>query len=87
LKPYNTGSKKVIILLNELGNLTVNSKAYTTKLDSLSVLIKRRLADLSGFITKFQKEGFLITDEVIASRIPDKQVMDNIRVLVQELKD
>ena len=87
LKPYHTGSKKVIILIKELGNLTVNNKAYTTRLDSLSVLIKRRLADLSDFITKFQREGFLITDDMIASRIPNKQVMDNITVLVQELKD
>ena len=87
LKPYNTGSKKVIVLLKELGNLTVNNKSNTTKLDSLNELIKRRLADLSGFITKFQQEGFIITDDMMASRIPNKEVMDNIGILVEDLKE
>jgi signal transduction histidine kinase len=87
LKPYNTGSKKVIISLQELRNLTVNNKRYTTKLDSLGAFINRKLTDLSDLITAYQRQGLVITDEIIASRIANRVTMDNIRLLIQELKE
>lgn len=87
LKPYNTGSKKVITLMRDLKFQTSENKSYKAKVDSLNALVNSRLADLSDFIQKFQRAGFVITDDILASRDANKQVMDNIRTLVQELKD
>ena len=47
LKPYNTGSKKVIELLNNLKGLTAGDQPYQIKLDSLGTMIDMRLADLT----------------------------------------
>jgi signal transduction histidine kinase len=87
LKPYSTGSKKVFELLNNLKGLTAGYEPYKSKRDSLSAMINKRLADLRDFIQIFQRSGFVITDEIISSRMAGKLVMDNIRSLVQELKD
>jgi signal transduction histidine kinase len=86
LKPYNTGSKKVTALYRQLVFLTVDNKTYKAKLDSLGKMIDRRLADLSGFITKFQRGGFVITEDILSSRESNRLVMDNIRLLVEQLK-
>ncbi len=87
LKPYNTGSKKVIQLLNSLKDLTTGDQLYEVKIDSLGAMIDMRLADLADFLQTFQRSGFVITDEILSSRDANKQVMDNIRSLVQDLKD
>lgn len=87
LKPYNTGSKKVISLYQELRYLTADNQKYKTKLDSLGLLINTRLSDLSYFIVKFQRGGFSITDEAIASGNAGKKIMDNIRLIVEELSE
>ena len=87
LKPYNTGSKKVIELLNNLKGLTVGYEPYEIKLDSLEVMIHKRLADLADFVQNFQRAGFVITEEILSSRSANRLIMDNIRTLVQQLKD
>src|SRR5688572_2642802 len=68
LKPYNSGSKKVIALLDNLKALTVGNQPYQMKVDTLNALIKTRLADLKDFIQKFERSGFVVTDENISSR-------------------
>jgi signal transduction histidine kinase len=87
LKPYHSGSKNVTALFGELVVLTADNETYKTKLDSLGKMIDKRLADLSGFITKFQRGGFVITDDILSSRESNKQVMDNIRLLIKQLKE
>jgi signal transduction histidine kinase len=87
LKPYNTGSKKVTVLYQQLVSLTGDNKTYKTKLDSLGKMIDKRLLDLSGFITKFQRGGFVITEDILSSRDSNRLVMDNIRLLVEQLKE
>jgi len=87
LKPYNSGSKKVIALLNNLKGLTAGYQPYKIRLDSLDAMIHTRLADLGDFIQKFQRSGFVVTDELLSSRNANKRIMDNIRTLVQELKE
>ncbi|MEP7376283.1 MAG: CHASE3 domain-containing protein [Chitinophagaceae bacterium] len=87
LKPYHSGSRNVITLYRELVVLTVDNKTYKTKLDSLGKMIDKRLSDLSAFITKFQRGGFIITDDILSSRESNKQIMDNIRLLIQQLKE
>lgn len=86
LKPYNTGSKKVMEYFSELRSLTSDNKSYTQKLDSLDVLLNRRLEGLARFITWFQREGFVLTDSMINSRDNYKKVMDDIRAVVEDLK-
>src|SRR5688572_3458360 len=87
LKPYNTGSKKVAELLQQLKGLTAGHQPYQIKLDSLGAMIDMRLADLGNFLQIFQRSGFVITDEILSSRDANRQIMDNIRSLLQELKD
>jgi signal transduction histidine kinase len=87
LKPYNTGSKKVAALYRQLLILTRDNKAYMSKLGSLGKMIDKRLLDLSGFITKFQRSGFVITEDILSSRDSNRLVMDNIRLLVEQLKE
>ena len=87
LAPYNSGSKKVIELLDSLEGLTAGNQSYTTTVDSLTAMINTRLADLRNFIQKFEQSGLVITDEIRSSRDANKQIMDNIRAVVQDLKD
>ena len=87
LKPYNSGSKKVIELLQQLKGLTAGDQPYQIKLDSLGAMIDMRLADLGNFLQIFQRSGFVVTDEILSSHHTNRQIMDNIRSLVQELED
>ena len=86
LKPYNSGSKRVLILYQELQKLSVGDADYKETVDSLGKLIKQRLATLSSFIVNFQREGFVITEEMTSSRELNRAMMENIRSLIQELK-
>jgi len=87
LKPYNTGSKKVYVLYKQLLDLTSDNEAHQAKLDSLGKMIDRRLSDLSDFIIKFQREGFVITEEILSSRDSGRMVMDNIRLTIEQLRE
>lgn len=87
LKPYNTGSKRVMSLLEELKTLTNDNKTYKADLDSLGALLAKRLADISDMITKFQREGFVLTDEILVYSPVRKKVMDNIRTIIERLKE
>jgi signal transduction histidine kinase len=87
LKPYNSGSKQVVYLFNELKSHTAGNKAYTGKIDSLGNLIHRKLQYLSSLITKFQQEGYTITSEMVTTHQVNRQLMENIRKLVQDFTD
>lgn len=86
LRPYNTGSKRVTAIYQQLVVLTADNQAYKTKVDSLGKLISNRLTDLSVFITKFQRGGFVLTEDILSTRESTSQVMDKIRLLVEQLK-
>ena len=66
--------------------LTRDNNTYKTKLDSLGEMIDRRLSDLSTFINNFQRGGFVITEDILTSRESNRLVMDNIRLLLKQLK-
>jgi len=87
LKPYNSGSKNVHVLYRQLLHLTSDNEDLKAKLDSLGKLIDRRLSDLSSFIIKFQTEGFVITEEIVSSRESGRMIMDNIRLIIEKLKE
>jgi signal transduction histidine kinase len=87
LKPYNSGSKRVNYLYEDLQVHTATNEKYKVKIDSLGKLIKIKLTDLSNFITKFQQEDSKISEEMIASYMTDNTVMEGIRKLVKGLKE
>ena len=87
LKPYNSGSKRVNYLYEDLQVHTATNEKYKVKIDSLGKLIKIKLTDLSNFITKFQQEDSKISEEMIASHMADNSVMEGIRKLVKGLKE
>src|SRR5688500_480216 len=87
LKPYNSGSKQVGYSYNELKSHTTANKTYKTKVDSLGVLITRKLEYLSSLVTKFQREGYVLSDEIITTSESNKDIMGSIRKLIKDLKD
>jgi signal transduction histidine kinase len=86
LRPYNTGSKKVTVLYRQLVNLTADNQSHKSKIDTLGKMIDKRLSDLSEFITKFQRGGFVITEDILSTREANNRVMEKIRDLVEQLK-
>jgi signal transduction histidine kinase len=86
LKPYNSGSKRVTALYRQLVALTTDNPSHKAKIDSLGKMIDNRLLDLSDFITRFQRGGFVITEDILSTREANSRVMEKIRELVEQLK-
>lgn len=87
LKPYNSGSKQVGYAYKELKTHTIANKAYKPKIDSLGLLINRKLEYLSNLVTQFQMDGNVISDQMITTHESNEDVMENIRGLVKDLKE
>lgn len=87
LKPYNSGSKRVNYVYEDLRVHTAPNEKYKVKIDSLGKLINSKLTDLSNFITWFQREDSKISEEMMASYMSDNSVMENIKELVKGLKE
>ncbi|MFC0773807.1 CHASE3 domain-containing protein [Terrimonas alba] len=87
LKPYNSGSKNVRSYYQNLRNTIHRDDIKKAKLDTLGLLINKRLKNLSDFLVNFQRSGFVIKEEILASKDENKKVMDDIRNLVYELKE
>jgi signal transduction histidine kinase len=85
LQPYNTGSKNVIPVFEELRKLT-GDKNHQRKLDLLGPLLQERLRVLSNVVTSYQAAGFTITNEMKAGRERNINVMDSIRLIINEMK-
>lgn len=87
LKPYNSGSKQVPQLVQELKDLTADKKEYRAKVDSLDELSRVKLQQLSGFLTQFQRDGYIINSSLLLSYDSTNQVMEKIRSLLSSLGD
>lgn len=87
LKPYNSGIRNTGPLYEQLVALTKDNPRYKTRLDTLSVLIQRRLASLSSVIKQYQEQGFRLTDKILASRDENRVIMDSVRLLITQLQD
>ncbi len=87
LKPYNSGSRQVGYLYKELKVHTTANKAYQKKVDSLGVLVTRKLEYLSDLVAKFQRGGYVISPAMITSHGSNRDVMENIRQFLKDLKD
>jgi signal transduction histidine kinase len=86
LEPYNSGSKNVMPLFNQLRNLTSDNKSYKEELDTLQQLIHRRLDYLAATITVFNENGHIIGDSILHTREKARTNMDSIRQMVARIK-
>lgn len=87
LKPYNSGSKQVTYLFQELKMHTAGNDVYQKRVDPLGNLINQKLAYLANIITKLQQEGHIISTEIIKNQESGKNSMESIRKLVKDLKE
>ncbi len=85
LKPYNSGSKQISFLYDQL-RVLINNKNDKPKLDSLGFLIDEQLARLSASVVLFQRRGFILTPDMIESLESNKNSMSYIRNIISELK-
>ena len=86
LKPYNSGSKNVLSYYRNLRSTLHKNDIKKAKLDTLGLLITKRLKNLSDFLVSFQRNGFAVNEEMLAPGDENKKVMDDIRKLIYELK-
>lgn len=87
LSPYESGSTNVVPLFAELRALTSDNKDFRPKVDLLGTLIHRRLEVLAGVVRELKSNGVTITNGIIAKRATSKNVMDSIRLIVNELRE
>jgi signal transduction histidine kinase len=87
LKPYNSGSKRVMPLYSELVKLTGDNVEYKNKLLMMEGLLVRRLETLSKAITDFQRDGFVLTAESMANRGSNKELTDSIRAIIATMQE
>lgn len=87
LKPYNSGSKRVMPLYSELVKLTGDNVEYKDKLVLMEGLLIRRLKTLSNAITDFQRDGFVLTAESMANRGSNKELTDSIRAIIATMQE
>jgi signal transduction histidine kinase len=87
LKPYNTALKAVPLLCNELKNLTVDNNEQQNRIDTLEGVIKNRLDILTKGLIDFQKNGFVVTDEMKLRLDSGMNTMDSARSYISSIKD
>lgn len=87
LKPYNSGSRNVGPLYGHLVTLTQDNQKYKAKLNMLGPMLQRRLVSLSDAIKEFQQHGFRLTEEVLANRQENKELMDSVRLIITQLQE
>ena len=72
--------------LQHLKSLTNDNKMQQARLDTLSVLIKKKLDILDGGITAFKNNNYVISDSMRKKPYTGKFVMDDIELLVKNLQ-
>lgn len=87
LKPYNSGARNTGPLYGQLVALAKDNPRYKNRLDTLGVLINRRLASLASTIRQYQQQGFKLNDKLLANRQENRMIMDSVRLLITQLQD
>jgi CHASE3 domain sensor protein len=62
-------------------------KRRSGRMDTLNVLINKRLDFIKDGIKVFQTNGFVITDSMRVNREPSKMAMDSIRLYIRIMKE
>jgi len=86
LLPYNTGSKNVMPVFENLRRLSNDNQDHQKKLNLVGPLLQERLSILSNSITNFRDAGLTITDEMRMGTDRSINVMDSIRLIINEMK-
>jgi len=87
LKPYNSGIRNTLPLYEQLLSLSKDNPRYKSRLDTLGVLIRRRLASLSSTVRQYQQQGFKLNEKLLANRDENRLIMDSVRLLITQLQD
>jgi signal transduction histidine kinase len=86
LDPYKSGSASALNHYDTLKLLVDDNKDYTPLVDSLGMLIHRKLSFIAGALQLFNANGGNITPELRGSAEASKSAMDSIRLLVTQLQ-
>ena len=86
LKPYNTALTAVPALCNELKILTADNNEQQTRIDTLEQFIQKRMEILSGGLARFQKNGFVVSDEIKMRLDSGMNVMDSTRLYISNFR-
>lgn len=73
--------------LQRLQSLTNDNTIQQARLDTLSLLIKKKLAVLDGGISTFKNNDYAISDSMRKKPYTGKVVMDEIQLLVKKLQN
>jgi len=85
LEPYGTAVQAVAVQIEELRKLTSDNPSQQSRIKTLRALMIAKLAELMEMIDLRQSSGF---DQAVAVVSTDRgqQIMDRIRVVIQEMK-
>lgn len=86
LKDYYNAPILIDSTLLQLQSLTNDNKTQQYRLDTLSILIKRKLNILDGGINTFKNNNYTINDSMRQKPYTGKLVMDDIQKLVKKLQ-
>jgi signal transduction histidine kinase len=86
LQPYNNGVNSIPGIRNELRRLISDNKSQEDKLDTLNILINKRLEIMSDNMKIFQTSGFIITNEILAKSESGKNTMDSVRLFIGKMQ-
>lgn len=87
LKTYHSGSGQVPQLMRRLKQLTANKDDYDVRVDSLEILSRVKLQQLSGYLTHFKGGGNIATGDMAVSMDSSSQVTDRIKSLIGSIED
>jgi PAS domain S-box-containing protein len=86
LEPYREAIKNLDQVMGQLKVLTANDPNQQKHVQALEPLIEKKLAELQMTIDLRRKEGFAAANQVVVAG-QGKQWMDQIRVVVGEMRD
>ena len=86
LEPYYSSSIRVNNNYNELCTLTIDRADYHKKLDTLHLLINRKIDLVRSGILMYNKSDFILTDTVKSFIKTGKATMDSIRRIIKEMQ-
>lgn len=86
LEPYQSGSKNVLPLYNELKELTNDNKSYISDINILGDLINRKMASLAFTIQAYEQNNFAIPSDILGEAI-NKNLMDSVGLMVNHLTE
>ena len=86
LVPYYESVKQTTTEISALRSL-INSGIQQKRVDTLNVLIVKKMGILKGALAIFENAGQIVTDSLKTSAYNGKEAMDEIRILIAKMKE